>query len=262
MKLLATILFCAALAAGQAAPPAVSDHENARKARALIDQMIQALGGPAYMGIQDISQEGRTYSFYHGQPNSAGLVFWRFYRFPDKDRIEVTKKRDWIVIHNGNRSYEITFKGTAAGDPVELKDYLRRSQYALDWILRHWLDQPGTALFYEGSTVASEKQAEQVTLMNAQNQGVTLFIDASTHLPIKKSYSWRDPSDKLRSTEEEVYDNYRPVQGIMTPFSVTRFLNGEMSAQRFMTSVSYNRNLSDSLFTPPNADQVKPLPVK
>jgi hypothetical protein len=45
-----------------------------------------------------------------------------------------------------------------------------------------------------------------------------------------------------------VYDNYRPVQGIMTPFSVTRFYNGEMSNQRFLHEVTYNKGLSDSLF--------------
>jgi hypothetical protein len=36
----------------------------------------------------------------------------------------------------------------------------------------------------------------------------------------------------------------------MTPFSVTRYYNGDMSNQRFLTSVSYNKGLSDSLFDP------------
>src|SRR5437868_6605751 len=74
------------------APPSQSipvDQENARKAKAVLDQTIQALGGSAYLNIQDISQEGRTYSFYHGRPNSLGIVFWRFYKFPDKERIEL-----------------------------------------------------------------------------------------------------------------------------------------------------------------------------
>ena len=70
--------------------------------------------------------------------------------------------------------------------------------------------------------------------MNARNQGVTLFIDADTHLPVKKTYCWRDPTDKQRNVEDEVYDAYRPVQGIMTPFTVTRFYNGDMSNQRFL----------------------------
>jgi hypothetical protein len=34
----------------------------------------------------------------------------------------------------------------------------------------------------------------------------------------------------------------------MTPYSVTRFYNGDMSNQRFLNSISYNQNLSDSMF--------------
>src|SRR5260370_23250582 len=83
----------------QASPPASqpisadrgNDLENSRKTRALLDQAIQALGGQAYLSIHDIEQEGRTYSFYHGQPTSNGVLFWRFMEFPDKERIEVTK---------------------------------------------------------------------------------------------------------------------------------------------------------------------------
>ena len=99
--------------------------------------------------------------------------------------------------------------------------------------------------------VAAQKDTEQVSVMNGNNQSVTLYIDVKTHLPVKKSYSWRDPTDKQRNFEDEVYDNYRLVQGIMTPFDVTRFYNGDMSNQRFLKTVSYNQGLSDNLF---NAD--------
>lgn len=264
MKFVIAILVLTAAALGQAtAPPAAPsipvENQSARKAQALIDQMIQALGGPAYLNIQDISQEGRTYSFHLGTPNSVGLLFWRFYKYPDKDRVEVTKKRDVAFVENGTKGYEITYKGTKAQDAKDLADYLRRREYALDWVLRHWLHQPGVALFYEGRTIAAQKNADQVTIMNAQNEGVTLFIDVETHLPIKKTFSWRDPTDKQRNVEDEVYDAYRPTQGIMTSYSVTRFYNGDMSNQRFLSTVTYNQNLSDSLFEPgPANSQKKP----
>jgi hypothetical protein len=263
MKSLLSVIFLAAVVFAQANSTAASpapvpvDQENARKARALLDQMIVALGGQAYLNIQEISQEGRTYSFYHGQSNSYGIQFWRFYKYPDKERVELTKKRDVAYVHNGDKGYEITYKGTRPEEQKDLADFLRRRQYALDWVLRHWLDEPGAALFYDGNAVAADKPAEQVSILNARNQGVTIDIDASTHLPLKKSFTWRDPTDKERNVEEEIYDNYRPVQGVMTPFSVTRFYNGDMSNQRFLTSVGYNQGLSDSLFQaeisyPPN----------
>jgi hypothetical protein len=194
-----------------------------------------------------MSQQGRTYSFYHGQPNSAGVLFWRFYKFPDMERVELTKQRDVAYVIHGDKGYEITYKGTASEDPKVLADSLRRRSHSLEWVLRKWLHDPNVALFYDGRAIAAERPADQVTIMR-QDDSVTIYLDANNHLPLKKSYSWRDPDDKLRNTEEEVYDNYRPVGAIQTPFSITRFLNGDMSNQRFLNSVSFNTGLNDSMF--------------
>jgi hypothetical protein len=200
------------------------------------------------LNIQDISQQGRTYSFHHGETTSPGVLFWRFVKFPDKERIEVTKQRDVAYVYNGDNAYEITFKGTAAQDAKTTTEYIRRREHSLEWVLRRWLKEPGVALFYEGAALAADKPAEQVSVMNTKNESVTLYLDTTTHLPIKKKFTWRDPTDKLMDTEEEVYDAYRPTQGIMTPYSVTRFYNGDMSNQRFLNTVSYNAGLSDSMF--------------
>jgi hypothetical protein len=256
MKYLLSAILLGALAFGQAnvAAPVTTeqagpvDQENARKAKILLDQMVDALGGNAYLNVEDMSQEGRTYSFHLGLPDGVGVVFWRFCRFPDRDRVEITKKRDIVYVYRGDKGFEITYKGTRYDEPKAVSDYLRRRQFSLDWVIRKWLSQPGIALFYEGHTVAAQKDAEQVTIMDTNNQSVTLYIDTKTHLPVKKTFSWRDPTDKQRNVEDEVYDNYRPVQGVMTPFGITRFYNGDMSNQRFLNSVSYNKGLSDSLF--------------
>jgi hypothetical protein len=235
-----------------------TDQANVQKAKAVLDQTIQALGGQAYLSITDVKSEGRGYSFHHGQPNSLGTVFWRFRKFPDKDRVELTKKRDVIQIYNGDKGYEITYKGVRTLDQKdELEAYLRRRHYSLDIVLREWLNQPGVALFYEGQTVAAQKQVEQVTIMNNKNEAVTLYIDIMTHLPVKKSFSWRDPTDKQRNVEEEIFDNYRPIQNVMTPFDTTRLFNNEMSAQSFLTGASYNQGLTDSLFDPQAANPSK-----
>ncbi|HEX8816942.1 MAG TPA: hypothetical protein VF753_15705 [Terriglobales bacterium] len=256
MKPLAAAILLASFAFAQAdkptvppTSPATVDQQNSQKAKALIDQAIQALGGQAYLNIQDISAEGRAYSFHMGESEGVGVQFWLFYKYPDKSRIELTKKRDVIYITNGNSQYEITYKGTRADDPKAVADTLRRRQYALDFVLREWIKQPGIAYFYEGSTVAAQKDTQRVTIMTADNQSVTLWIDTQTHLPVKKSYSWRDPTDQQRNVEDEVYDAYRQAQGVMTPYSVTRFYNGDMSSQRFFTSIVYNKGLSESLFS-------------
>lgn len=254
MKPFLLVFLLAATLAGQTEAPSSTasgipvDQANAQKARALVNQAIEALGGQAYLNIQDISQEGRGYTFHHGDSTSAGIQFWRFYKFPDKDRVEVTKQRDVMYVYNGNSGYEVTYKGARAMEAKDVANYLRRRHYALDQVLRNWISAPKTALFYEGSANAADKPAEQVTVLNGNNEGVTLYFDVTTHLPLKKTFSWRDPADKQRNLEEEIYDNYRPVQGVMTPYRVSGFYNGDMSSQRFLNSITYNKGLSDAMF--------------
>ena len=249
-------------------PPAnLNDSDNARQARALLDQTAQALGGQAFLNYRNKGEEGRYYPLYHGRTNTTGIPYNYYVEYPDKDRFEVlgtkdihvipgaidiggvkSKKAIIVLIHNGLKGYETTYKGTAPQDPEELVNYLRRRQHSLQWVFRKWINDPAVALFNDGVAVVDGKAADQVTLLNSQNDSVTVFIDQNTHLPVKTSYSWRDPQDKQKNTEEEIYDNYKPVEGIMTPHSITRNFNGEMSQQRFINKASYNLKLPDLMF--------------
>src|SRR6185503_12575270 len=231
-------------------PAVQTDQDNAAKATRIIQQGIQALGGQAYLTWRTQTSQGRSYSFHHGEPNSVGTLFWRFREYPDKDRIELTKHRDVLEIFNGDKGWEVTFNGVRNLEGDEIQPYMRRRHYSLDVVLRDWINQPGVAFFYEGQTIAAQKQTEQVSIMNAKNEAVTLNFDINTHLPVRKTFTWRDPTDKERNVEQEIYDNYRNVQGILTPFDVTRTYNGEMSAQSFLTEASYNQTLNPELFDP------------
>src|SRR4051812_6559503 len=247
--LLALALTASALAQTQAPAPAAQPDANAQQARHLLDKCIMALGGDAYLNIRNIKQTGRGYGFHHNEATGVGSFFTRYYLYPDKERYDIDK--DWYIIHTGDKGYETTFRGTAEEDPKALALYVRRHKYALDIVLREWLKQPGTALFYDGPTITETKEVEKVTLVNSANESVSLFINSRTFLPVKKTYRYRDPLDEEMSEESEIYDGYRLVQGIMTPFNVTRIKNDEMNGQRFYREVIYNSALPDSMFVPP-----------
>jgi hypothetical protein len=241
-------------AAGNAAQtnaaPVPADQDNARKAKAILEQGIQALGGQNYLTLRDREQQGRIYGFHHGRPTGAGGVFWGFYEFPDKERLELTKERDIAELYIGNKGYEITFKGARPVEKKDLEDYLRRRKFSLETVLRTWVNDPSVVLLSDGFAIAAQHPSQQVTLINAQDEAVTLYFDNDTHLPVKKSFTWRDPVDKQKNLEEEVYENYRAASGVMVPYSFTRFFNGDMASQRFMNSVTVNQPLDEAMFDP------------
>ena len=83
---------------------------EAQKGRLMLERMIAALGGQAYLNFGSRSEQGRVYSFYHDRPSGLGVEFWSLWQYPDKLRTEVGKKRDVAYVFNGNQGYEITFR--------------------------------------------------------------------------------------------------------------------------------------------------------
>src|SRR5882724_10465528 len=79
---------------------APEDPASAKQARAVLDQMI--------------------------------APFVRYWKWPDRDRMEMWRQRNWIVVYNGNDGNETTFHGTRRIDPKDLKAYLERRSYSLD----------------------------------------------------------------------------------------------------------------------------------
>ena len=227
--------------------PRVRAYASSTKARELIDQMIAALGGQAWLTYRTLSQQGRSYTFYHGKPTSGGTLFWRFYEYPDKERRELTKQRDVVYIYNGGKGYERTYKGTAADEEKAVQEIARRNRHSLEAVVREWLNDPNTMLFYDGQAVADQQLVDVVTLLNKENDQVSIGIDVHTHLPINRRYSWRDP-DKYKVEDETIYANYRKVQGIQTPFTVTTTRDGEMTGQLFLSRAEYNAAFAPGFF--------------
>lgn len=244
--LLALCAACAAQSAPTQPPP--PEDAGAKKARVVLDRMLQAMGGDAFLNYRDMSQSGRTAAFYHGSPSGMSTPYWLFWKWPDMERVEFTKQRDVVLIHNGDKGYETTYKGTRPEDPEDLKKYLRSHGYALQVVLRRWLKQPGTVLVYDGVGVADQKQVEKVSILNTNNQAVTLSIDTFSHLLVRKTYQWRDPETRYIDQEDEIYGNYHLVQGIQTPRSIVTMHNGDMTGQRFIDSTAYNTGIADSQF--------------
>jgi hypothetical protein len=282
-SLLVAVLFTASVALAQGFPPAqpatastsagwptaqfvatAAKDKGVAKAKQVLDDMIRALGGEAYVSMQDMTVEGRSYAFYKGKPQGLGVLYWRFWQAPDKDRYELTKQRDIIDLFVGDKAYETTYKGTVALDPKQLSDYLRRRDHSLEWVIRRWLPAKGTMILYDGTAIVEQDLVDKVTVLNADNDSVSIAVNPRTHLPVRKSYSYRDPIDRQFDEEAEVYSNYKLVLGINTPYATVRMENGDMSNQRFVNKVSYNTGLAATLFEPQGLlfEQSKPDAAK
>jgi len=224
--------------------------KNAAQARVALDAMVKALGGDAWLHQQNRMYYGRTAAFYHGKPSGATAEYWEFHVYPDKDRIEFTKHRDVVQIYTGREGWEVIYTGRKPLPQDQVDEYLRRRDHSIETVIKEWLKDPRTILIYEGQHLVESHLGEQVTLISAQNEAVTILMDIQTHLPLKRSFQWRDPLYKDKNEDAEEYDNYREVDGFQTPYNITRFKNGDMVNQRFLFKAAYNQPLAADEFSP------------
>lgn len=248
---LAVALFAAPLAGAQNAAPATSAPQhadddaakNTQQARAALDEMVKALGGDAWLNLKNRFQAGQVAGFYQGNPDPGTTLVFEYHAWPDHDRIDVSKRRDVVEFFVGNEGWEVTFRGKHPLPKDQVEDYLRRRDHSIEMAVKVWLKDPKTILVYEGQHLAERHLAEQVTLISAQNDSITILMDVQTHLPLRRVFQWRDPLYKDKNTDVEEYDDYHVVDGIPTAYTITRLKNDDMVRQFYLQRIAYNQSL-------------------
>lgn len=223
--------------------------ESAAKAKQLLQEAITALGGNTYLNVHNSTCTGRIGQFDHGG-NLNGFGHFIDYEVPpDKERQENLPKRNIIEVYNGDKGWELDRGGVSETPQVDLVDFVEGNKKDIDNILRYRIHEPGMVFRYGGPDIVDLKQVDWVELVDSDNRTIRIAIATATHLPLRKIVDTRDPRSRMKSEEIEIYSNYHPLEGIQTPFQVTRERNGIKIFQVFFDKCEYNTNLSDSLFT-------------
>jgi len=253
MRFLALLFLCLGVSAQTSqSNPANDGQTNQQKARAVIDRMIAALGGQAYLNVQDSYSQGR-YGRFHNDAMVATNLFYRYWKWPDSERNELTEARDVVYLFLDDKEYEVTFRGGHEMNPDKdesVKQGLIRRRFTLAKVLREWLKDAGTILLDEGPALAEGQMTERITIINSKNDAVTLMVSTDTHLPVQKVFSVRDPQTRERDEEVEIYGGWRVVDGVNTPWSVQTKRNGALLRTESLTGVAYNQRTPDSYFVP------------
>jgi hypothetical protein len=149
----------------------------------------------------------------------------------------------------------VTYKGSAPLPQDIVDDFLRRRDHSIETVVKVWLNDPKTILIYEGQRMAERHLADQITAISAGNEAVTILMDTQTHLPMRRTFEWRDPIYKDKNLDAEEYDDYHVFDGLPTAFTITRFKNDDMTRQYFLDHVSYNQELPADFWSVDAADR-------
>jgi hypothetical protein len=220
----------------------------ARQARSTkpLDEMIDALGGQAFLDAEDIHTSGRVYAFTRG--DLSGLdTFADYIKFPDMERTEFGgPKFKTITINRGKQGMKVEGKKDPVEQtPGEVEEFQKGFKTSLDYVLRFVIDDKKTTIQNLGTEMIDFKRTDVIELRDPDKNRIRFYIDRESHLPVKMQVR-RNDDPKLR---EEQYSNWHKFQGINTPLFVSRFTDGVKRMEIRAENAVYNSGLADTLFT-------------
>lgn len=259
------LLLMAALLAGA--------ESREQRGRRLIQETLAALGGERFRAMQDRVESGRAYSFYREELSglARATIYTRYLKASDppqpgallvRERQSFGKNEDrGAVLFTDGQGYQITFRGARPLPAETLERFRDSTLHNIFYILRQRLEEPGLLVEWRASDLWQGQRVEIIEITEADNRTVTVYLNASTRLPVRQVYIRRDPKTRQPHQEVTVFSRYREVAGVRWPFVIERERNGEKIFEMYAERVEINKGLSDNLFLlPAGIKMLKPLP--
>jgi hypothetical protein len=245
---------------GLVAAIAAAETPSVSKGKKVVDDAIAALGGDAFLQMQDRVESGRAYSFYRDKLSGLSIakIYTRYivvdptksaHDLGVRERQAFGKNEDWALVLREDAGANVTYRGPKELPMEDFERYRETTLHNIFYILRQRLHETGMEFESKGSDVVDRVPVEIVDVIDAQNFVVRVYFHQITKLPVKQTFSRLDPKTKDRDEEVTRFDRYRDNNGIQWPQQITRERNGEKIYQIFAETVSFNQDLTDDLFS-------------
>ena len=250
-------------AVGQTLRGQTAESKEAR-AKRVLDEAVAALGGAAFSTMRDRVESGRAYSFYRDRLNglSRATIYTRYVTRPDplpaepavyqRERQSFGKdKEEYAMLFNEKDGWQITFRGARPAPKTTVERWRDSTRRNIFYILRQRLGEPGLIVESKGSEVFENQPVELVEFVDNDNTSVTAYFHSRTKLPLRQVFFRRDPVSRERHEEVTLFSKYRPSNGVMWPWAITRTRDSGKVYEIFSDSVHVNQDFDDSRFTLP-----------
>jgi len=229
------------------------------RGKRVVDAALQAMGGDAFLHMQDRVEAGRAYSFFRQELTGLSLAkIYTRYLAPSPGDVSQRERQAFgkgeydAVLFNENGAWELTFRGARPLPDERLQTYRDSALRNIFYILLERLKEPGMSFYSQGSDLWLNQPVDIVDITDSDNRAVTVYFNQTTKLPIRQSFKRRNPEFKDFDEEVTVFSKYRDVGGgVMWPFDIRRDRNGEKTYEIFSDTVEINKDLTDNLFTLP-----------
>ena len=224
------------------------------KAQELLDKVIQALGGPAFLRFKTLTTHGRAFSISNEE--MTGLApYESFVEYPDKRRFSYGKKKPVVLVNNGDNAWELDRYGVILQPPEQVRRWKITNRYSLENLLRLCIREPGILIQMGGVDFVDNLPARVVEIIDASQVPIKLYVNRVSLRPVRVTYQVLNPQSQEQDEYADDYSDYQVIQGIATPMHIGRFVNDERVAEIFRSSARYDENYPPSYFSQPTQEQ-------
>ncbi|HEX8188136.1 MAG TPA: hypothetical protein VF586_07295 [Pyrinomonadaceae bacterium] len=241
---------------GGAKPQADAPKAEAKadeKALAVVARAVEALGGPAYLGVRSVTSKGYYTQFREGQ-SGIPSTFRDYLVFPDRERAEFKGAGvNFLQVNTGDTGWTFEAKSKKLADvtPEQVEGFRTAMRTSIDNLPRGWWRAEGASLAYVGRREAGlARRNEVVRLTYPDGFEVEFEFDAREGLPAKVVYK-RPGEEGERVEEEDRYAQFLNIAGARFPFVIDHYRAGQQSSRVNYDTVEFNKPVPDSLFAKP-----------
>jgi hypothetical protein len=229
-------------------PDTMLPEQRVAKAREILHQLIDALGGPAYLEARERECDGRRAQFGHNNELTGFVDFRDYWQYPDKHRTDYSKKRNIIDLFNGNEGWTMDRAGVSEEPAQAVSDFQLLVKYSVDNLLRSGLKDPNLNLNYGGPDIIDMRQVDWVEISDP-DRSLRLGIDRSSHLLVHSVVTYIDENSQQRTQETTIYTNYQRKDGVMVALQISREKDGRRYYQAFYDTCTFNPHFPEDMFT-------------
>lgn len=252
----AIVLFSSMYSLAAAAPAAIPaqnpdtmmPEQNVAKAREILNQLVDALGGPAYLEVRERQCDGRRAKIGHNGEMDGYIDFKDFWRYPDKHRTDYSKKGNIVDLFTGDQGWTLDRTGVSEEPATAVSDFQALLTNSVDNLLRRRLRDPALNLHYAGRGIVDMLESDWVEVPGPDST-LRLAVARSTHLLLRSVVSSINQEMNERTEETTIYTNYRRKDGVMVAMQVSRERDGRRYYQAFYDTCTFNPNLPEDTFT-------------
>jgi hypothetical protein len=236
-------------------PDTMAPDASAAKAKKILQQLIQGLGGDAYLHVQDSDCIGRASNFGLSGEMTGYILFHEYRILPDKARVEYTKTGVITNVYSGDKGWTLDKAGVEELPAADLALFQGQLKTAMNNLLRFRLNEPDLFFRYAGFEVVDLRPSDLVEITDSEDRTFRIAVDQSTHLPVRSYMTAKNTQTGDTTEEVTIYSEWHLLDGVQTPFQISRERDGKRSYQGFFNSCKYNSGISPDLFTEASLQQ-------